>query len=129
MSHARSVHEELRISQISDIRGPITNPMYKAGTPLSAAEISRLVHDYELGMPTSALAKKYGVHRATVHEKLRKNGVDPCERVQVHERASEIERLYEQGDSLATIGKRFGLTPSKTRRRHDHHRTPKQKPC
>lgn len=115
MSHARNVHEELRISQIADIRGPITNPMHKAGTPLSAAEISHLVHDYEEGMPTSALAKKYGVHRATVREKLRKYGVHPRERVQVHERASEIDQLYEQGDSLATIGKHLGLTPSKVR--------------
>lgn len=115
MSNARSVHEGLRASNIFDVRGPVATATHKAGTPLSAAEISRLVHDYEEGMPTSELAKKYGIHRATVRAKLRKNGVDPRKRVQVHERASEIERLYEQGDSLATIGKRFGLTPSKVR--------------
>lgn len=115
MSNARNVHDGLRVSDIFDVRGPVATATHKAGTPLSAAEISRLVHDYEEGMPTSELAKKYGIHRATVRARLRKNGVDPRERVQVHERASEIERLYEQGDSLATIGKCFGLTPSKVR--------------
>ena len=115
MSNVRDVHERLRVSEIFDVRGPVATATHKAGTPLSAAEISRLAHDYEEGMPTSELAKKYGIHRATARAKLRKNGVDPRERVQVHERASEIERLDEQGDSLDTIGKRFGLTPSKAR--------------
>jgi DNA-directed RNA polymerase specialized sigma24 family protein len=72
MSNARNVHERLHASAIFDARCPVATATYKAGTPLSAAEISRHVNDYEEGMATSELAKKYGVHRATAREILRK---------------------------------------------------------
>jgi hypothetical protein len=50
-----------------------------------------------------------------VRAKLRDNNVVPRERAPRHGHAEQLVQLYDVGYSLAAIGKRYGLTPSKVR--------------
>lgn len=78
-------------------------------------DVTRLVHDYECGATVSELAKKYGIHRATVRAHLARAGLTPRDRVPDDPNGDEYLRLYDQGIGLTTIAKKHGTTPSKVR--------------
>lgn len=105
----------LRRESITDRRGPVATGIARAAAPLNEDAVQRLVQDYENGATVSDLATTYGVHRATVRTKLRENDISPRERAPQHEHAEQFAQLYEQGHSLAAIGRRYDLTPSKVR--------------
>lgn len=78
-------------------------------------DATRLVHEYESGATVVQLAKKYGIHRATVRAHLARAGVAPRDRVPVDPHVDEYLRLYGEGVGMPTIATRFGTTPSKVR--------------
>lgn len=100
---------------ITDIRGPVASASTRANSPLDATAVERLVQNYKSGATVAELATQHGVHRATVRAKLRTSNVVPRERAPQHDHAEQFIQLYNERYSIAAIGKRYGLTPSKVR--------------
>ncbi len=99
---------------ITDVRGPVAGTSTRANPPLDAIAVERLVQNYEDGATVAELATQYGAHRATVRAKLRNSNVVPRERAPRHDHAEQLVQLYNEGYSLAAIGNRYDLTPSKS---------------
>ncbi len=59
-------------SDHSDLRGQTVHAIEKAVTLLNEDQVSQLVHEYSVGDLVSTLAARYGVHRTTVTEHLRR---------------------------------------------------------
>ncbi|WP_197023289.1 hypothetical protein [Arthrobacter sp. MA-N2] len=92
-------------------------PIPRRCTQLSAEQSQEVVADYQTGARVKELAVKYRISRETVSKHLRRHEVTP-RKVGLDERQiKEAIRLYEQGDSLATIGKRMGVTAHTVRSR------------
>ena len=71
-------------------------------------EKATLLADYASGLSESAIAEKYGCHRVTVHEALRKYGAKMrprgnWERMLTEEEAREIVTQYQQLGSQAAV--------------------------
>lgn len=60
-------------------------------------------------MPVHELAKKYGVHRATISGHLDRAGVTKRPRSMSQAQIDEAVRGYTAGQSLEKIGKRLGF--------------------
>ena len=72
---------------------------------------------YQAGVLVKELAVKYKISRETVSKHLRRRGIAPRPVGLDGQQIKEAVRLYEQGDSLATIGKRMGVTAHTVRSR------------
>lgn len=99
----------------ADVRGPVTQSVGKAVTRLSEDQISQLVREYMDGDQVSALAARYGIHRVTVSEHLRRRNVPTRIKGLLPSEAEASAVLYEEGYSLASIGKHFGVTANTIR--------------
>lgn len=100
---------------VTDIRGPVTQSVGKAVTRLSEDQVSRLVRDHMGGDLVSVLAERYGIHRVTVSEHLRRRNVPARIKGLLPSEVEESAVLYEEGYSLASIGKHFGVTANTIR--------------
>lgn len=69
------------------------------------------------GVSVAELAKTYGIHRGSVSKHLRRHGIAPRPVGLNEQQITEAVRLYAQGDSLATIGTRMGVTAHTVRSR------------
>lgn len=76
---------------------------------LSSSIVSKLVLDYSDGMAIHEIAKKYGVHRATISGHLDRAGVSRRPRSLSEAQIDEAVELYESGLSLEKIGNRLGF--------------------
>ncbi|GAA5197170.1 hypothetical protein GCM10023346_31290 [Arthrobacter gyeryongensis] len=92
-------------------------PIPRHFTHLSAEQTKALAEDYRAGMRVKELAAKYGISRETISKHLRRHGIAPRKVGLDAQQIKEAVRLYEQGDSLATIGKRMGVTAHTVRSR------------
>ena len=80
---------------------------------LAPSEVADLVTAYRDGASALALARRFGVHRETVRQQLRRVGVEPRPQLKVTaERLMEARRLYAEGWSTQRIGKQLGLSQS-----------------
>ena len=74
--------------------------------------IARLCEDYENGIGVVELAEDYGVHRDTVNCHLRRSGVElRPSRVLTDRQTKEVLRRHAAGESMASLGRRFGVDP------------------
>ena len=87
-------------------RAPAASPGPKK---LSSSIVSNVISDYSDGVPVHELAKKYGVHRATISGHLDRAGVSRRPRSLTEAQIDEAVELYESGLSLERIGKRLGF--------------------
>lgn len=80
-----------------------------AQTFLTPSEVDGLIEDYNAGMSVQGLAKKYGIHRATVSAHLSRRST-PRRRpgLDVDERAEAV-RLFRAGESMRAISRRLGV--------------------
>ena len=78
-------------------------------TRLTDSQHSELLDRYLAGEPASALAKEFGVHRATVFSTLRRVGVQTRYRILSDDDVAVAQKMYEAGQSLAVIGEHFGV--------------------
>lgn len=94
---------------VRDARGSLVRRIETAQTFLTPSEVDRLIEDYNAGMSVQGLAKKYGIHRATVSAHLSRRGtprrrpgldVDEC---------AEAVRLFRAGVSMRAIARRSGI--------------------
>lgn len=104
-----------RTSERHDTRGAVAKKSVKSQTRLSPERRTELVADYEAGMPVTAIAAKYRVHRGTIPRfvsraggRLRTPGLDDDGR----RRASD---LYEAGLTLAEVAERLAVDPKTVR--------------
>ena len=92
-------------------------PVPRRFTQLNATQSESMAADYQAGVPVKELAAKYKISRETVSKHLRRHGIAPRPVGLDKQQIEEAVRLYEQGDSLATIGKRMGVTAHTVRSR------------
>ncbi|MEV8440440.1 helix-turn-helix domain-containing protein [Actinosynnema sp. NPDC051121] len=82
---------------------------YRTLRPLRPEEIDALIEAYEAGAGVKTLAKRFGVHRATVGRYLRSRGIDTTPSALTATQIKTAIELYEQGWSLAKIAKPYGV--------------------
>lgn len=92
-----------------DAHGSLVRRIETAQTFLTPSEVDRLIEDYNAGTSVVDLAKKYGIHRATVSAHLsrrsttrRRPGLDVDECV-------EAVRLFRAGVSMRAIARRLAV--------------------
>ncbi|TDU29320.1 hypothetical protein EDF61_10259 [Arthrobacter sp. JUb115] len=73
--------------------------------------------DYNSGMRVKDLATKYGISRETVSKRLRRQAISPRKVGLGGQQIKEAARLYAQGDSLMTIGKKLSVSAQTVRSR------------
>ena len=78
-------------------------------TRLTDSQRSEVLDRYLAGEPATALAKEFGVHRATVFSVLRRAGVQTRYRILSDDDVAIAQQMYEAGQSLAVIGVHFGV--------------------
>ena len=78
---------------------------------LSTDEVQRLIELYTRGELINALVAKFHISRTTVMKHVERAGV-PRRRNLLTERFDEARQLYDEGWSLAKIGKHFGVNAS-----------------
>jgi DNA-directed RNA polymerase specialized sigma24 family protein len=110
----RSLIERLHAAPILT-RTP--SPIPRRFTQLRAEQTAEMAAAYLGGVPVTELAKTYGIHRGSVSKHLRRHGIAPRPVGLDEQQITEAARLYEQGDSLATIGTRMGVTAHTVRSR------------
>jgi transposase-like protein len=79
-------------------------------TRLSPTDIERLVARYRTGTPINDLAAEFEINRTTVMKHIERMGA-PRRRGVVLDHLDEARRLYEQGWSLARLGRHLGVDP------------------
>lgn len=104
------------ISRLKRLVGLTVCGPYAAGrrawatfSPLTDGQVARLVDGYRAGAAMKDLAIEFGVHRTTITQHLRRNGVSLRRRGLDHHQIDQAVRLYRQGWSLARVGTGFGV--------------------
>ena len=83
---------------------------------LRSEEIAQLIADYRSGVKVKELAVSYRINRDTVIEHVRRaGGIRHCYPALVPEEIIEAVQLYQCGQSLATVGRHFGINASTVR--------------
>jgi uncharacterized protein YjcR len=84
---------------------------------LSSTEVAALVADYRFGVAVVELVERYGIHEATVHAHLNRNGVERRPVLKLTpEQTTEVVRAYAAGSSCAELARRFGVHSDTVRR-------------
>lgn len=82
---------------------------------MSPAVVAELVADYEAGMSTPKLCKRYGLSKTSVLKLLREAGMKTRQRGLNDQQVAQAVELYNQGHSYAEIGRRLGKAKSSVR--------------
>ncbi|WP_422678575.1 helix-turn-helix domain-containing protein [Bifidobacterium mongoliense] len=94
----------------TDVRGPVAKNSSQSQTRLSFPNRAKVVADYERGDAVKDIAARYGIHRATVTEILRRAEV-PARRYGLAEQIrEEAAHLYTQGMGIRDVAKRLGIS-------------------
>lgn len=83
---------------------------------LSEADIIKLVDDYRSGLTVMELSRRYGIHRTTVMDHLRRKGVPKQGPKLTREQIAQAKYLRNLGMSYQKIGKIFGVDTETIRR-------------
>lgn len=102
----------------TELREAAEPPTRQVQRRLSPDDVAELVAHYQAGVRVPDLIEQYGIHRTTVLEHLRRQGVlrSPDTRKLTDADAAEAAELYRAGWSLARVGKQYGVTASTIRR-------------
>lgn len=86
---------------------------------LTELQVKALVDGYRLGARVEDLAAEHGIHRVTVMEHLRRNGIPRRSDMTrwSPKQLAEVTDLYNQGSSVRTIGAQYGVDPSTVAKR------------
>lgn len=85
----------------------------KANPKLALDQVKQLIGLYEQGDSLLQLSRRFGIHRGTVKDHLRRAGIEirPGNLAKLNEEdKDEIARLYEAGLSIHKLALRFGVT-------------------
>jgi len=104
---------ELKVTAVEYERiGPIRQRQRR----LTEDQVKRMAARYHEGATVYELAKEFGIHRATVSERLKKAAVSMRCQSPRSEHINSMAGLYESGLSLAEVGARIGTSPGTVRR-------------
>lgn len=84
---------------------------------VSASKVTRIVAAYGAGKTIYEIVKEYGIHRVTVGEVLKREGVRMRRQSPTEAQVSEMIRLYSEGLSLKKVGDRLGFDAGTVHRR------------
>jgi len=84
---------------------------------LRPEELTAMITDYQAGATLTDLADRYGYNRVGISNALKKAGVRLRRTALTDEQADEAERLYGEGQSLATVAARFDVDAGTIRMR------------
>lgn len=84
---------------------------------LRTEELAGMIADYRAGASLTDLAAKYGCNRVGISDRLKQAGVQIRRKGLTPAQAAEAERLYGQGQSLATVADRFEVDAGTVRTR------------
>ena len=94
------------------------HPRSRKPRRLTATEIDDMVTKYESGATVPDLVEQFGIHRTTVLGHLKRRSVETrvkC-RAMTDEQVAQAVEHYQAGDSLATVGNRFGVVAETVRK-------------
>ncbi|WP_348981987.1 helix-turn-helix domain-containing protein [Brachybacterium epidermidis] len=94
---------------IQDVRGPVARNSPRPQTRLSVPNRAALAEQYAKGVPVDELARRFGVHRATVHRLAAQAGVSSRRRGLDEPGRRDAARLYEQGMTLEEVAAELGV--------------------
>ncbi|KAE8129276.1 transposase family protein [Bifidobacterium tibiigranuli] len=101
----------------TDVHDPVAENSSQAQARLSFPNRAKVVADYRRGDSMKDIAARYGIHRATVTEILRRTEV-PTRRYGLPETVrEEFARLYTQGLGIRAVANRLGIRGSTRGRR------------
>lgn len=87
---------------------------YRTARQLRQDEIDELVEQHQAGVPVCDLARRFGIHRATVSRQLSTRGVLTVRGLASEDVPAAVEQ-YASGWSLVRIGKHYGVSASSVR--------------
>ena len=92
-------------------RSPVS-PRTRRQRPLTPGQVQELVADYAAGVTINDLANRFEVHRDTVFEHLKREGVPrrrpPLDRDQI----AEVLKLYKDERSVAFLARQYEVSPT-----------------
>lgn len=94
---------------VRDARGSLVRRIETAQTFLTAFEVDSLIGDYLTGVSVQELAKRYGIHRATVFSHLRRRNTPRRSLGLDVDDSAEAVRLFRAGVSMRAISRRLGV--------------------
>lgn len=100
---SRQPVSRLERQPIEDVRGPVAENSPRPQTRLSVPNRAALAEQYAKGVPVDELARRFGVHRATVHRLAAQAGVSSRRRGLDEPGRRDAARLYEQGMTLEEV--------------------------
>ena len=75
---------------------------------LRPAELEQLLDGYRKGIPLRDLTRQFDIHRNSIFPIVKRHGLRRRQPSLTPDQLREAAALYEAGQSLATVGKRFG---------------------
>ena len=84
----------------------------KQNRRFTRAEVLAVISDYQSGIGTYELARKYACHRTTVANLLERNGVQRRSHTVALARFARAAALYAEGQSLAQIAAAMSVSPT-----------------
>lgn len=103
-------------SPILDQRGRVAEKSPIVQTRLNAQNRTRLLAEYADGAPVNELARRYSIHRATVHGMARRAGLPPRNGPELPQQVREdAAALYAGGLSLLKVARRLGISDDAVR--------------
>jgi AraC-like DNA-binding protein len=76
---------------------------------LSMTEVTKLIKEYEQHASVKELAQRFGIHRTTVTELLRRHGVEMRRPGLTSDDMAAASQMYADGWSVAKLGRSFGV--------------------
>jgi len=92
--------------------GVTVAPPRSTSPRISGAKTQQIAKGYEAELTVYELAEKYGVHRATVSEVLKRNEIAMRRQPPTEAQVDKMVRLYQEGPSLQRVGDRLGFNAS-----------------
>jgi hypothetical protein len=89
---------------------PILRTTKQIQRRLKSAEIEELAVAYQAGSTVYELAERFRIHRATVSHLLGLHGIPTRYRLVQGDKLNSAIDAYQDGQSLATIGRRLGVS-------------------
>jgi DNA-directed RNA polymerase specialized sigma24 family protein len=93
-----------------DQRGPVARNSLQSQTRLTTSNRAELLAGYAAGVPVRELATRFGVHRATVSELVRRAGLEHHRHSLPDQVREEAARLYAEGLTLPQVAGRLGIS-------------------
>ena len=107
----RRVHDHLLARDDPENQREYANqPRRLIAIRLSDDRCQQVVTEYSAGLTTYELAAKYGCHRATISEILKRADVSLRRSSPTSDQVNEMVRLYADGLSLAAVGERLDFS-------------------